>query len=537
MVKKNNKRKKEEIAEDYCFVCKDGGEMRVCDFGDCLKTYHAECVKQDASFLKNDDRWCCASHSCYQCGGISKFMCLCCTIAFCGKCFYGAEFALVKGNKGFCRHCSKLAFLIEKNADVDSDGEKVDMRDPDTIESYFFEYYQVIKKKEGLNSQDVYTARDIIKNGKNKYEVGEGEDDTGESDASDFIGSDCDDLVGTSRVKSVRRKKCSEKLKSIIKGKVVKHTKKDFVGWGSRSLIDFLKSIGRDTTEALSELDVAWIIIQYCHTNQLFDPKKKKIVICDAKLRNLLRRRSVNKNNIQNLLESHFADNFEETDGIITSSEERDNGNGAFKFPKQGNLNSTTKPCQNILSEEQPSVFAAIINSNMKLVYLKRSLIEELLKQPETFDGKVLGSYVRTKSDPNDYLQKNSHLLLQVIGIKRSSKQADINQEILLRLSYVPKDVPISQISDVDFSEHSWVSDVNEECQDLYQRMTNGMLKKPTVLELEQKARSLHEDITKHWISREMALLQHRIDLANEKGRRREYPFMICLLMLPHIRS
>ena len=78
-------------------------------------------------------------------------------------------------------------------------------------------------------------------------------------------------------------------------------------------------------------------------------------------------------------------------------------------------MNSTAKSCQSVRSEELPSGFAAIISSNIKL-YLRTSLIEELLKQPETFDGKVLESFVRIKSDPNDYLQKNSHLLLQVIG-------------------------------------------------------------------------------------------------------------------------
>jgi hypothetical protein len=39
------------------------------------------------------------------------------------------------------------------------------------------------------------------------------------------------------------------------------------------------------------------------------------------------------------------------------------------------------------------------------------------------------------------------------------------------------------------------------------------------------------------WISREIELLRNRIDLANEKGWRREYPFMIILLMLLHIKS
>nr|XP_023928281.1 uncharacterized protein At5g08430-like [Quercus suber] len=50
----------------------------------------------------------------------------------------------------------------------------------------------------------------------------------------------------------------------------------------------------------------------------------------------------------------------------------------------------------------------------------------------------------------------------------------------------------------------------------------NGLLKKPTVVELEQKARSLHEDITKHWIEMELVKLQKCIDRANEKGWRAE---------------
>jgi hypothetical protein len=195
----------------------------------------------------------------------------------------------------------------------------------------------------------------------------------------------------------------------------VKDKKTDFDGWGSIRLMDFLKKIGRDTTKEFSEHDVASFIIEYCHKNKLFDPEKKKRVICDANLYALLRRKSVNKNNIQNLLASHFAENVEETDDAISGSEEMDNVE-AVNFPKQRNLNSTTKSFQNVAFEELPSGFAAIICSNLKLVYLKRSLIVELLKQPETFDGKVLGSFVRTKSDPNDYLQKNSHLLLQVTG-------------------------------------------------------------------------------------------------------------------------
>lgn len=44
-------------------------------------------------------------------------------------------------------------------------------------------------------------------------------------------------------------------------------------------------------------------------------------------------------------------------------------------------------------------------------------------------------------------------ICIHITGINRSSKKGEINQEILLQLPNVPKDVPISKISDDDLSE------------------------------------------------------------------------------------
>ncbi|KAM1531207.1 hypothetical protein ACFX1Z_020197 [Malus domestica] len=119
---RKSKRRKEEICEDYCFRCKDGGAVRICDYKDCLKVYHPQCVEKDDSFLKSKDRWTCNRHSCFICQRIPKFYCFCCPQAVCGRCLCDAEFAVVKGSEGFCNHCLKLAIMIEENVDVDSDG-------------------------------------------------------------------------------------------------------------------------------------------------------------------------------------------------------------------------------------------------------------------------------------------------------------------------------------------------------------------------------------------------------------------------------
>lgn len=523
LLKKMGRKKnfnKEKMAEDWCFVCYDGGSLILCDHKDCIKAYHPICVNEDDSLLETEVKWKCDLHSCYECGKPPKFYCLCSPKAICGHCICDAEFAIVKGNKGLCSGCLELVLLIEENKDVDSNGCKIDFSDPEN--SYFYEYWQIIKDKERLTSEQVISAYNRLKSGElyscasDSFESDEGEDDSDESE---------DDS-------QIRKRKRSKGKVSVANSKA-KSSGKEFVGWGSRPLLEFLASIGKDTTRELSDDAVTTIIREYCNENKLFHPERKRKIICDARLKALFGRKSVNKNSIPKLLTIHLAENldlFEEEFGSCSEIEveedleahQRQSNSVKRSHTKEVVVdvqkNSHTKE---FVMNVRESCFASIVPKNIKLVYLRKSLVEELSKQLETFDAKIMGSFVRVRSDPNDYLQKNSHQLVQVSGIHKTG----INAEILLELSDRVKWVPICKLSNDDFSE--------EECEDLHQRVKNSLVNRPTVVELRQKAISLHEDITKHWIARELDILRKCVDKANEKGWRRQlYMDMDKLLKL-----
>lgn len=295
----------------------------------------------------------------------------------------------------------------------------------------------------------------------------------------------------------------------------VKTKKMEFVGWGSKSLIEFLESIGKDIGKQLSHIDVTSIINNYVNTFNLLNPIRKKKVDCDERLRSLFGKKSIPRNKIHELLESHFAENNDSSeDEHMSSSDEYEDVNINCKKQKVSSSEKKAPSPKKKISETPVSCFAAIIPENIKLLYVKKSLVEELVKHPESFEGKLLGSYIRIKSDPNDFLQKNSHQLHLVTGVKNVPGNSDVCGEVLLQVPNMIKDIPICMLSDVDFSK--------EECDDLCQRVKDGLLKRPTVVEVEQKAQMLHEDITKHWLPRELAYLQNLIDRANEKGWRKE---------------
>ncbi|XP_073124984.1 zinc finger CCCH domain-containing protein 19-like [Henckelia pumila] len=507
---------KELVAEDWCFVCKDGGSVRICDYKQCLKSYHPSCVGKNDSFLDSEDHWTCDWHTCFLCSRSACLHCYTCAKAVCNHCLPTAGFLQVKGKKGFCSHCLKLAALVEENRDCDSDGEQVDFKIRETYEGLFKEYYLIIKENEGLEPHHIYAAKDREKARKNyKSDFGslelDEDDDEDEEEISEYDGSD-HEKTRKRTLKSA--KKSHARLKSAKKSHR-KSNKKEFIAWGSRTLIEFLGSIGKSISEVLTQRDVTDIINGYILENKLIHSKNRKMVVCDERLQPLLGRRMISKYRIYDLLEDHFTENhdeLEENDMVYDLENTKETTYPLCK--RQRKFDTEIESTKNEREVSVPeSVFASISVHNVKLVYLKRSLLYELFKHPEAFEQKVIGCFVRVKSDPYDYCAKNSHQLMQVKGIK-SVSNGESNTEFVLCFSAFPNEVHISLLSDTDFSE--------EECADLRQKTLTGLLMKPTVEELQQKARVLHEDLTKHWINKELALLQKLIDRANEKGQRRE---------------
>ncbi|MFS8007948.1 putative chromatin remodeling SWIB-Plus-3 family [Helianthus anomalus] len=275
--------------------------------------------------------------------------------------------------------------------------------------------------------------------------------------------------------------------KAVKQRRILKSKKLEFVGWGSKSLIEFLQSIGKDTGKELSHHKVTAIVDDYVHNFQLLHPQKKKRVVCDEKLHSLFRKKQIPRIKIHELLHSHFADNRDSSeDDLSNSSEEYEDVNSTRVKRKVSSAEKRAHSQTENASGTLLSCFAAIVPENVKLIYLKRSLVQELVKQPESFEEKLLGSYIRIKSDPLDFSRKTLHQLHPVTGVKN----VGLLEEILLQVPNMIKDIPIRMLSDDDFSK--------EEIEDLSQRVEDGLLKRPTVVEVEQKTQILHEDITKH---------------------------------------
>uniref|UniRef100_A0A1J3IY61 DM2 domain-containing protein n=1 Tax=Noccaea caerulescens TaxID=107243 RepID=A0A1J3IY61_NOCCA len=109
---------------------------------------------------------------------------------------------------------------------------------------------------------------------------------------------------------STLMEECNDKAKGSSRKRLRKPKRLEFVGWGSRNLIEFLQSLGRDTTNMIPEKDVTSIIINYIREKNRENPSsnsktRRKTVTCDEKLRLLFETRTVNIIKVPDLVEKH----------------------------------------------------------------------------------------------------------------------------------------------------------------------------------------------------------------------------------------
>ncbi|GAU13554.1 hypothetical protein TSUD_346580, partial [Trifolium subterraneum] len=64
----------------------------------------------------------------------------------------------VRGVQGLCIDCLEIVKIIELNLDHDLEGKKIDLDDRETYECLFKEYWEIVKRKEGLTEEDISAA-------------------------------------------------------------------------------------------------------------------------------------------------------------------------------------------------------------------------------------------------------------------------------------------------------------------------------------------------------------------------------------------
>jgi hypothetical protein len=257
----------------------------------------------------------------------------------------------------------------------------------------FKDYWEIIKKKEGLTLDNLLEGHASLDNSPNCNHMSDSENFAKEHCSDDdFLGNidDGDDEpVHLSNVNG-----SSNKVKGLRKqGKSKKNV---YVGWGSKELIEFLVTIGKDASKSLDQFGAAEVVREYIRQNDLSRKDKKKYVRCDGKLLPLFRKKEIKFTKIYSLLERHIAANATSEVETLSSSEDKSDS-----IRKKRSRTMISEPSiSKGISERYRRCFASLVLDNIKLIYLRRSLVMDLLKQPEAFESKVIGCFVRVKNDP-----------------------------------------------------------------------------------------------------------------------------------------
>jgi hypothetical protein len=104
VVKKEDE-SEEDRHDDECFICKDGGELLLCDRKSCCRAYHLQCINRKV-FPPKSQKWECPWHFCTKCQKPAVSFCSTCPVSFCSKHLKGSLSEAVQGGNFLqCQSC------------------------------------------------------------------------------------------------------------------------------------------------------------------------------------------------------------------------------------------------------------------------------------------------------------------------------------------------------------------------------------------------------------------------------------------------
>ncbi|XP_062205762.1 zinc finger CCCH domain-containing protein 44-like isoform X2 [Phragmites australis] len=530
--------KKDE--EVVCFICFDGGNLVVCDRRGCPKVYHPACIKRDESFFRSRGKWDCGWHICSSCEKAVHYMCYTCTYSVCKGCITQGKFFGVRGNKGFCDTCYGTILLIESK----DDGAKasVDFDDKNSWEYLFKLYWLDLKGKHLLTLEELISAKShwTVPTTAGRREKDESSDElydaNNDRDASFDISSKKRRQNNLSGKRGRKRKKDSgitaRKCEVSVKGagslpSILPSERMALPGdtkWASSELLEFIGHMRNGDRSYISQFDVQVLLLEYIKQNNLRDPRRKSQIICDARLSNLFRKPCVGHFEMLKLLEMHFVVkeaptiNVDSQRTIDPDSAQVDNGGYNELMAKLGS--DKRRKVHKIERElsANPEDYAAIDMHNINLIYLRRSLLEDLIDDDATFSDKIAGAFVRIRISGLGHKQ-DMYRLVKVLGTHKVSERYNLGKkttDYALEISNLDKKevIAMDTISNQDFTE--------EECKRLRQSMKFGLITRLKVGDIYEKAKIFQSLRVKDLLENEKQRLSHLRDRASETGRRKE---------------
>jgi chromatin remodeling complex protein RSC6 len=174
--------------------------------------------------------------------------------------------------------------------------------------------------------------------------------------------------------------------------------------WASSELLEFIGHMKNGDNSYISQSDVQALLLEYIKQNNLHDPHKKSQVICDLRLSNLFKKPCVGHFEMLKLLEMHY---LEKQAPALNADSQKLIDSDCAEADTEGYNELTAKMCSDKRRKAHkkterelttnPEDYAAIDMHNINLIYLRRSLMEDLIDDAASFSDKIAGAFVRIR--------------------------------------------------------------------------------------------------------------------------------------------